>query len=809
MTERTERLKLETPIKAHHAAQLGYEKHEDGKAFRQGYKIKLDLERAKLLTEAYKANESDPMQLKRAKGLDNILSNMTIYIRDEELLVGNFASDLESVTHYPELQWRWVEKATAPGQTYSDLLEDNEWEELKGLHDYWKTRAVHGMERKYLPEKMKDAWKLKGQYFFAYHWEHSTPNYDKLFNIGFNGILDEIKASQQKNEEDAYKEVLSAEDFTNKKIFLAASEISIKAVSNWIKRYAALATEKAAKESDPQRKKELELIAKNCTVISENAPETLQQAVQLYWFVHLIINYLELPQVGSGIRLDLSTQKFYENDIANGLITRDDAQEFIENLYVKFLETGFLHPPMWSGVGGGGLGWQSITIGGIDREGKDACSEMTHIILDAMQVIKTVAPPLSFRWHDQLSKKTIAKVTETLAAGISEPAIFNDKMIIPRLTGYGVPLVDARDYAINNCMWWVVPGKNIVFRSTHSGEFSLPKMLIFALNQGKDFKGEQISAETADPATFKSLDDVIDAYMEHFAFNIKRLLTISNVADTLYKKYLPRPFLSALLDDCIERAEGCRSWVYEPDYRDVIVLGLNNVGDSLAVIKKLVFEEKKLTLPELIDAIRANWKGHEKLHKMCKEVPKFGNDNDYVDLITRDIGIKLADEVARHKTIYNTTWRIDGSAATAPFMLGSMCEATPDGRINREGFHDGSISPTMGADVEGPTATLKSVAKMDSLRSWNHLFNQTFQPEFLKGPFADTFETYLQTFSDLGIHHVQFSIVGEETLQDAQIHPEDHQSLLVRVCGYSAYFIDLSHDMQNWLLGRSQQSFEN
>jgi len=807
MTERTENLKLTTPIKAHHTSQVGFDKHEAGKAFRQDYKIKLDLERARLLTEAYKANEAAPVQIKRAKGLDNILSNMTIYMRDEELLTGNFASNLESVTHYPELQWRWVEKTTAPGQIYSDLLEENEWEELKEIHEYWKTRAIHGMERKLLPKQMEDAWKLKGQYYFAYNWEHSTPNYDKLFNIGFKGYLAKIEKSRNRIEEDACNEVISAEDFTKKKIFLDAAELSVKAAIKWIKRYADLASQKAAEQTNIKRKKELEQIAENCGLISENPPETLQQALQLYWFVHLIINYIELPQVGSGIRLDKSMQKFYERDIETGRTTRDDAQELVESLYVKFLETGFLHPPIWSGVGGGGLGWQSITIGGIDKDGKDACSEMTHIILDAMQVIRTVAPPLSFRWHDQLSGKTIAKVTETLACGLSEPAIFNDKMIIPRLMNYGASITDAREYSINNCMWWVVPGKNIVFRSSNSGAFSLPKMLILALNQGKDFNGEQLSAETAAPETFESFDEFIDVYMEHIAYNFKRLLIIANIADTLYKKYLPRPFISALLDDCIERGQGCREWVYEPDYRDVAVLGLNNAANSLAAIKKLVFDEKKVTLAELTSALKNDWKGKENLQKMCLEAPKFGNDDDYVDLIARDIAIKVSSEVSSHKTIYNTKWRIDGSAATAPFMLGKMCEATPDGRTAKEPFHDGSISPSMGTDIHGPTATLKSVAKVDSLQSWNHLFNQTFQPEYLKGNYADTFANYLQTFSDMGPHHVQFSIVGKETLKEAQIFPEKHQDLLVRVCGYSAYYIDMSHDMQNWLLERSQQTF--
>ncbi|HBN26891.1 MAG TPA: hypothetical protein DD405_05440 [Desulfobacteraceae bacterium] len=807
MTKRTISLKVETPIKAHHTAQVGFTKLEEGEAFRQGYDIKLDLERAKLLTDSYKQTEDKPIPIRRAKAFENILKNMTVFIRDKELLVGNFARDLKSVTHYPELQWRWVEKTTAPGQVYGELLDDGQWEELKDLHKYWQSRAIHGMERQYLPKGMEDAWRFKGEYLFSYHWEHSTPNYEKLFTIGLKGILDEIEQRAEKLNKEAVSFTINASEYADKKIFLDGAKISVSAVVNWIRRYADLAAEKAENENTPERKKELSQIAENCKTISQNPPETFQQALQLYWFIHLLVNFIELPQVGSGIRLDKVTTRFYENDLKEERLTRESAQELVENLYVKFLETGFLHPPIWTGVGGGGLGWQSITIGGVDKNGNDVCSEVTNIILDAMQEIKTVAPPLSFRWHDKLQKKTIDKVIETLASGLSEPAIFNDKMMLQRLMAYGVPIKEARDYSINTCMWWVIPGKNICFRASNSGQFSLPKMLVLALNQGKTFDGIQLSCDSPDPSTFNSLDDIIDAFMIHFRHNLKRLLMVSNIGDELYKKYLPRPFLSSLLDGCIERAQDCRDWVYEPDYRDVMLIGINNVANSLAALKKIIFDDKKATLLEVIDALKNNWEGKEALLKDCLDAPKFGNDDDYVDLICRDISIQLTEEVSTHKTIYGTNWCVDGSAATSPFMLGTMCEATPDGRKDKDPFHDGTISPSMGTDLNGPTATLKSVSKVDPVLAWNQLFNQTFQPEFLKGPYADVFENYLRTFGDLGVHHVQFSIVGKELLQEAQDYPENHPDLLVRVCGYSAYFVDMSRDVQNWLMDRTAQSF--
>ena len=805
MSNRTQKLKLDTPVKAHQVAQVGFEK--EGQAFRQEYTIKLDIERTRLLTEAYKSNEADPIVLKRAKGLANVLRNMTIFIRDNELLVGNFAKDLESVTHYPEMQWRWVEKTTAPGEIYSDLLSEEEWYELKEHHTYWKSRSVHGMERMYLPEEMKDAWQLKGQYFFAYQWEHSTPNYEKVFSIGFKGIMQEINDRIASLDKASMNGELNPEDYIDKKNFLTATAITIEATMQWIKRYADLAIEKAKETIDGDRKAELNQIAENCSIISENSPQTLQQALQLYWFIHLIVSYIEAPQVGSGVRLDKLLNPYYEIDAEKNNLTYSEAQELMESLFVKFLETGFLHPPIWSAVGGGGLGWQSVTIGGVDEKGNDVCNDITLIVMDAMASIKAVAPPLSFRWHDNLPQRAIDKVIETLGTGISEPAIFNDKMIIPRLLEMGVPLEDARNFSINNCMYWVVPGKNMVTRSPNGGLFSLPKMLIFALNEGKDFKGNQVSCVTGDSSEFESYEDVVNAVYKHFDFNIERMIALANIGDALYKKHLPRPFLSALLDGCIERAEDCRNWIYNPDYRDVLLLGLNNLSDSLAAIKKVVFEDQKYTLAELIDALKNNWEGYAELKKLCLDAPKFGNDDDYIDYITKDISITLKNKVNEFNTIYGTKWQVDGTAATGPFMLGSMCEATPDGRNHKEPFHDGSISPMPGADTNGPTAVLNSVAKLDQLSSWNHLLNQNFQPEYLKEPYDTVFGTYLKSFGDLGIHHVQFTVAGKEVLMDAQQNPENYPSLLVRVCGYSSYFIDLSKDMQDWIINRTPQCF--
>ncbi|MBS7269526.1 MAG: hypothetical protein KIH10_11910, partial [Candidatus Freyarchaeota archaeon] len=514
---------------------------------------------------------------------------------------------------------------------------------------------------------------------------------------------------------------------------------------------------------------------------------------QCYWLIHLIVNFIELPMVGDGIRFDVCFNPYYEKDLKEGRITREQAQEIVECVFVKSQETGFLHPPVWSGAGGGAIGFQTITIGGTDSDGNDVTNEMSYIVLDAMKSVRTVTPPIALRWHDKIPKKLIDKAIEVLATGMPQPAFFNDKVNIPRLVSLGVPLSDARKYSINNCMVPTIPGKNLNHRSAWANAVPLPKLLYEVLIS----KGEE----------FNSIEELIDAFIEKYAIRIRKLVFLSNIADSLYRQYVPRPFLSAVLDDSIERAQDIREWNYNPDYRDVVILGLNNVADSLAAIKKLVFEEKRVSMKQLIAALKNNWEGYEDIRKMCLEAPKFGNDDDYVDSISREVAKRVTQETMKCKTNLGTPVIPDGTVASAFWLWGRICEATPDGRKAGETFHDGSISPVGGRDHKGPTAVLKSVSKVDPLISWNHLLNQNFMPQYLEGHNAEVFAQYLRTWADLGIHHIQFSVVGRETLEEAQRHPEKYSNLMVRVCGYSAYFVDLSKDLQDSIIARTPHCF--
>ena len=796
MTTRTQTLMVNTPIKAQQIALL--ELSEDMRATRPGYQWSLDLERARLLTESYKQTEGEAMPLRRAKALAHILQNMTIYIRPDELIVGNYASNVNSVSFYPEFAWKWIARETEPGKIYASMLTDEGRAELKEICRYWGNNSIHHRLKNYLPED------LAGIFWF-FNWESTTPNYEKVLRTGLKGLIEEAKERKKRLDKEYIAETINGIDFVKKKDFLDSAIIALEGVTNWAKRYASLARELAETEKDPVRKQELLTIADACQWVPENPARTLQEALQCFWFVHLIVNFIELPQVGCGIRFDQCFNRFYEKDAEEGRLSREQAQELVEFVFVKFQETGFLHAPIWSGFGGGALGFQTVTIGGTDSEGRDITNELSYIVLDAVKTVRAIVPPLALRWHDKMPQKLVHKAIEVMASGMPQPAIFNDEVVILRLVSLGCPLEDARNYSINNCMVPTIPGKNFNHMSDWADGIALPLCLITALGLKPLALYGKGGDKTIDPAKLSSAEELIDITIENYRWLVHRLVLIANITDALYKEYAPRPFLSAVIEDCIERAQDVRDWNYTPDYRDLVVLGLNTVADSVAAIKKLVFDEKKMSMEKLIEALKANWQGYEDIHQMCLAAPKFGNDDDYVDLISSELGRRVSEETRRCRTNWGGPVTVDGTAATGWWSGGRVHPATPDGRSAGEAFNDGSISPMAGRDKKGPTAVLKSVSKVDPLFSWNHLLNQTLMPQYLTGHNAELFAQYLKTFADLGIHHVQFTTVSRDALEDAQKHPEKHPNLMVRVAGFAAYFIDLDKHLQDSIIARTPQ----
>jgi len=791
-------LKKNVVIKAVKGLYRGQERIDQDAGYRA--EVKVCLERARLITQSYKETEGEPMITRRAKALKKILDGMTIYIQDKERLVGNMAADANSLPLYPELYWRWLEKAL--DNEYQHLLSDEGKKELKEINKYWVKLSVHGMERGLVPESYKIFTGYTPVSVFSYTWDMVLPNYEKILKVGLKGIIEEAQDRLKEIRQDTD---LDAREYLNQRRFLEAAIISLQATIDFAKRYAKLAREKASTEKRPDEKKRLEKLAEICDWVPENPARTMHEAMQCYFFIHLIVGFIELPSVGCGVRLDKIMYPYYKKDLDEGRITKAEALNLVESVWIKFEEMGFIHPPRLFGSAGGGLAWQNVTLGGVDADGKDASNDLSYMILEATKELHSVQPPLCFRYHDKIPRALVLKAIETIRSGVAQPAFFNDKMMVPYLLEKGMPLADARDYAISNCMSWVIPGKAMVYRQG-MGMFSFTNCMMLALNQGVDWlNGQKSGYPTPDPLTYKSIDDIIEATFQQFNFYMEKAVYINNIADALYQEYLPRPLISALSDECIQRGKDIRDYYYY--HRNYVMpTGVNNVADSLAAIKKLVFEEKKVTMSQLLDALKKNFEGQEELRQMLLSAPKFGNDDDYVDSIAEKVHFRILEETRQYTTYYGYPYDTDGTNASVGYFLGFDVAATPEGRKAREPLHDGTVSPVQGRDRKGPSAVLKSVGKVDPLLSSNHLFNQRFAPQFLDGENREIFADYLKTWSDLGIHHIQFNVIDPDLLKDAQKHPEKHADLIVRVAGYSAYFVDLTKTLQDDIIARTEHA---
>lgn len=777
-------------------SRIGDKKVEDYMPYRPG--VKICIERARLLTESYKKTEGEPMVIRRAKALAHILDNMTVWIGASERIVGNYASTPEGVIPYPELFVRWLDKSIE--KEYKPLLTDEEREELHEIHKYWGNLAVHGMERSLLSEDLLPYWFYQNHGVFL--WLHGArtgvPNFDKLFKLGLNGIIQEATDRLKEIANDP-KIYLDGKEYVEQKNFLDAAIIIMNAAIRWGGRYAEKARELADVETDMKRKRELEEIAQICDWIPGNPPRTLHEALQSYYLVMVLAKVIDLQTTGTGDRFDQIMYPFYKSDVEEGRITREQAQELVEFVFIKQNEFGDLMPPYTEA-----LALRVSTLGGVTPNGDDATNEMTYIAMDAKDAMGLAQPALAIRLHNKTPNSLMYRIVKSLRTNAGVYSFFNDNFYTQHLASLGLPIEDVRNYSIEGCMRWIIPGKSMGMRAL-GGNFALPKCLEYALNQGVDkFSGKQWGYPTPDPLTFTSIEDVIQAYLTQVRFFTEKLVTIYNIVDVLDEKYLPQPFLSALMDGCIEHGRDCRTYKY---FAKTIIqpVGQITVANSIAAMKKLIFDEKKVNMSELIDALKNNWDNNEQLRQKFLGAPKFGNDDDYVDVIARDVIQKSTDVVNSFKNIYGGHFMCDGTGGSSYFRYSGLTGATPDGRKDRDVFNDGTISPAIGTDMKGPSAVLNSVGKVDHVRTFTQLFNQKFMPQFLADEYKDEFVAYLRTWLDLGIHHIQFNVIDKNILLDAKKNPEKYPHLVVRVAGFSAYFIDLAPGVQDQIIQRTEQ----
>ena len=795
--QKAEGLRKKVISKAVRNIKRGYADDESKRGMYRS-EIRLDLQRSRLMTESFRETDGQAMVIRRAKALANLLDKMDIFIRDHERIVGYQTSDPNGIYHPIDQNWKSVLRLvnSEAGKT---LLDEAGRKELDELCAYWKGKSMSDRHQEILPQGLSGYWTYEGTFLWSQLSELGIPDYESLFKIGLKGRIQD--ARDRLAEIDRTIPV----DYVDQKEFLEGAIIALEAVIRFARRYAALAEKMAAQEKHAARKAELEEVARICAWVPENPPRSFAEAVQFFFFIHLI-RYLEYSTLGIGIRVDQLFGPYYEKDLKEGRLTREEALDILQLLWIKLNELGLVYSPTVSSVYGGVASLQAVTIGGIDKDGKDVTNDLTYLVLEAAKQLRLIEPSICLRIHAGTPDAVYEKAVDVIRTGIGYPSLFNDEALMPLYERWGVPTEDLRNYAVTGCVYIEIPGKNVMRRSV--GYFVLPKCLWWALHQGVNPKtGEQRGARTPDPAAFKSWEDLLQAYVEQVRFFTTKIEELERINLELYEKYCPRPFYSAVVQGCIESGKEARKWVYPSMLHHFAqVIGGTNVADAITAVRKVVFEDKLVTLPELITIMDRNWEGREDLRQACLNAPKFGNDDDYADLVAKEVHRQGEAAMETVKDRYGFSNRGDGSAVSATYGLAIDTPATPDGRLDGEPFADSTLAPSPGKDKKGPTAVLNSCSKITALETYNHLLNQKIQPKFLEDDLKPVFISYLKTWRELNVPHIQFNVVSKKDLLAAQEYPEKYADMIVRVAGFSAYFVDLSRGLQDHIIARTEQS---
>ncbi|MFA7268990.1 MAG: pyruvate formate lyase family protein [Sterolibacterium sp.] len=794
--------------------------------------VRLDIDRARIITKSFKETEGKPMILRKAEAVARLCEEMPVFIKQGELIVGDPNGAPDEVRWYPEISISYMPDALEAGFKHMVTPEEKK-EILEDIYDYWKDKALDGVIANTLPKESLPfiLRSPDNPSCFAGQWTSGCQitdyDYEKIFQEGVQARIHRAEEKLAELEGKAFE--MSPADYISKKNAWESMIICGKAIIRFAQRHAELAREQAQKEQNPQRKKELEEIAAVCEWVPANPPRTFHEAIQFLWFNDVVGRYLVTPGVGSGTRLDQVWWPYYEKDMKEGRITRAEALELIECWMIKVQEVGAFagHPQLFTLMSGGEV-FYTANVGGSKPDGKDASNDLTCVILEGLVDVRFNHPPVMFRYHRNVNPDVIERVIELIRAGTGHPAIFSEDLMERWALMRGFSLHDAKRTQAAGCVTMSCTGKPL--SSAHTaiiGFLAAAKMLEYALYQGQDAtrhqEGKSLEPKsiylskggvdlkerpvTKDPREMKSSEELLEATCEQLDFYTKIYAISHNISQQVIMDQSGDPFNSLMLDDCLDL--GIDMFKYnkvfdsEPQFA---ALGFVNIADSLAAIQKLVFDEKKYTMNELLSALKANWKGYEVMRQDFLNVPKFGNDNDYADEWAIKVRTKMWETVRKTKDAWGKPFGMDGSSVIGYQAMSFGIGATPDGRISGHFMADGSCSPAAGADKKGPTAAMNSVAKMPFLHT--SLFNQRFMPQDLEGENKKIFAEYLREwYEKKTIPHIQFNVVNTETLRDAQQHPENYSDLQVRIAGYSAYFIDIPKETQDSIILRTAHSF--
>lgn len=781
-------------------------------------------ERSRLATESWRETEGEPLDIRRAKLFRRIMQGNPIAIRDGELIVGSQSKHVIGASPNvdysteaaldnlasPDITGRSSVRRTGGSSVREAEITEEERQSILEDCQYWSGRSAGDIVRK--EEEARFPW-LKDwiESGLVLAQQTGVPpevihvDYGKVINIGLEGVISEAQEELNKLEYDIHPE----KDY-KKECFLRAVIIACKGAIEYAHRYSRLAEEMAAQEEDHGRKKELKRISEVCRWVPAKPARNFYEAVQSFWFIHLCVN-LEKASLGeSPGRIDQYLYPLYHKDvIKEGNISRQEAAELLACLFVKFNEmTSVKNNYNKDNIPGTHL--QDTTICGVTRDGKDASNELSYMLLEVLRQVKFPQPPIYVRYHNKINPEIWIKAIEVnVERGDGNPALVNDETRIISFVDHGIPLQDARDWGVAGCAGSIIPCLAMHGGGLGITYINLAKIFEYVLNNGRDPKsGKQIGLTTGDPLTFTSIEQFVEAFKQQFSYLFKIQIKMSRTITYFDVSNYHIPFGSALLGDCIAKGMDAREggirypqFLYHFSDR-----GLQNVADSLAAIRKVVFEKKKISMKELLEALSTNFEGKEDVRSMLRAAPKYGNDDDYADDLFGELSLWLQHRIGEEKNAFGEKLWTGRSGAVVHVLFGKKVGALPDGRKAGEPLADGFLSPAQGVDVKGPTAVFNSASKVNhNENNFASLMNMKFDRRIFENRNSIVKLAHMiESFFQRGGFHIQINILDRETLLEAQKHPEQYRNLIVRVAGYSAFFVDLPREIQDEILARTE-----
>lgn len=791
----------------------------------------IDVERGRLFTESFREHEEESAKIRNALAFAHVLDNVTLYIYEDDLLVGEIAAPAKASPLYPEFSCSWIRdeilhhpfEEREHDQFY--IRSDEDRKEILELCDYWDGKTVADRIEASLDEDQLKGSEAGKKIFQTnlYHYAgagHLAIDYPHLMKVGFSGILKEARIKLA---------ALSLKDpeYPAKSEFYRAVIIEHEAVIRYTYRYAELADALAASEENAKRRKELLQIAGNCRAVAGGTPKTFWQALQLF---QIATSLIQVEGNGHSIsygRMDQWLFPYYQKDMEEGSLTKEAALELLEVQYIKLNNPTKLKDRGSMAVRNGrGFGGESLTIGGIDREGKDATNDLTMLLLEASVHTRMINPWVCVRMHEHTPYELLIKTVECIRAGYGHPKIFNDKTAIRAMMRKGCTEEEARDYCVVGCVEPDLPGKEYGWHD--AAYVNTAKILEMAINGGRCLncgpscprwekcgaQGGHLGPDTGSLKTFKNFKEVLDSVDAQFEYWADQMCSSLNLIDLAHRERKPVPYVSAFYSDCMKSGRDLTEGGAKYNGTGPQASGLATCSDSLSSIRYLLFEQKVCTGEELLRALQDNWEGHEYLYALVNSsrIPHFGNDDDRADELFTWLFECYCRHISKRENPRGGHFSPGVYSVNANVAMGLGTNATPDGRKAGEAISDnmGPVHTVRAShDTNGPTALTASVAKVDQSQATNGtLLNMKFPQEAVSGlEGRDNLAAFLRSYLEMGGMHVQFNIMSSETMRAAQKHPEDYRDMLVRVAGYSAYFVELGIPLQNDLIQRTELHF--